>query len=106
MGKLKELNTITDLVKQILMRDKKARNSDVYLYIKVCESINPEALKKPFLDVQTHLKEYGLPPIESVGRCRRKLRRAYPELAGNSDVEAQRELNEDDFKKYARQVMV
>ena len=106
MDKLKELNNITKLVKQILIQDKKARNSDIYLYIKVCESINPEALRKPFLDVQTHLKEYGLPPIESVGRCRRKLRRAYPELAGNSDVEAHRELNEEDFKTYGRQVLV
>lgn len=106
MGKLKELNNTTKLVKQILMQDKKARNSDVYLYIKVCEKLNPEALHKPFIEVQTHLKEYGLPPIESVGRCRRKLRRAYPELAGNSDVEAQRTLNEEDFRTYARKVMV
>jgi hypothetical protein len=72
----------------------------------VCEKLSPEALNKPFIEVQTHLKEYGIPPISTVGRCRRKLRRAYPELAGNSDVEAQRELNEEDFKAYARQVIV
>lgn len=106
MGKLKELNTITKLVKQILEQDKRARNSDAYLYIKVCETINPEALRQPFIEVQTHLKEYGIPPISTVARTRRKLRRAYPELAGNSDVEAHRELNEEDFKAYARQVIV
>jgi len=106
MGKLKELNSTTKLVKQILEQDKKARNSDVYLYIKVCESINPEALNKPFIEVQAHLNEYGIPPISTVARTRRKLRRAYPDLAGNSDVEAQRTLNEEDFKAYARKVMV
>lgn len=106
MSKSKEIYTTNDLVKKILAEDKRARNSDIYLYIKVCEKLNPEALNKPFVDVQTHLNEYGIPPISTVARTRRKLRRAFPELAGNSDVEAQRTLNEDAFREYARQVNV
>ena len=106
MSKSKEIQTTSDLVKKILTEDKRARNSDIYLYIKVCETLNPEALKQPFIEVQTHLKKYGLPPIETVGRCRRKITRAFPELAGNNAVEEQRMLNEEAFREYARQVNV
>lgn len=100
------LRNTTKIVKSILETNKMARNSDNYLYIEVCKSINPQVIHKPFMDVMADLKSYNLPSIETVGRCRRKIVENNPELAGNSRVEAGRALNELEFREYARQVMV
>jgi len=53
-----------------------------------------------------HIAEYGFPSYETVGRARRKLQANHPELCGNSNVEAQRMLNEQVFRDYGRQVNV
>lgn len=100
------LRNTTKIVKSILETNKQARNSDAYLYIEVCKSINPQVIHKPFVEVLADLKEYNLPSIETVGRCRRKVVESNPHLAGNSEVEAGRELKEAEFREYARQVMV
>jgi hypothetical protein len=102
MNKAKEILTTQNIVKEILETNKAARNSDMALYIKVCERINPLILSKPFWVVLLSLKEYNLPSIETVGRARRKLQEMFPELAGDADVSAQRMLNEEAFKEYAR----
>ena len=106
MSKSKELRTTTNLVKQILTNDKRARNSDVYLYIKVCKNINPSALNLPFIHVMSNLNTYGLPPFETVRRTRQKLQEHNPELSSSSDVDAQKILNEEEYRDYARQVIV
>lgn len=100
------LRGTTKIVKSILETNKQARNSDNYLYIEVCKTINPQVIHKPFMDVMSDLKAYNLPSVETVGRCRRKIVESNPELAGNSRVEAGRALNELEFREYARQVMV
>ena len=100
------LRNTTKIVKSILETNKMARNSDNYLYIEVCKTINPQVIHKPFMDVMADLKAYNLPSIETVGRCRRKVVECNPELAGNSRVEAGRALNELEFREYAKQVMV
>lgn len=106
MGKLKELNTTTNLVKGILEEYPDTRNSDNILYVRVCEQIGREhgininKMSMPFFLL--NLKDYNMPQYETVGRCRRKLQAEYPELQADANVEAQRELNEADFKAYAR----
>lgn len=106
MSKLKELHTTTNLVKGILEEYPDTRNSDNILYVRVCEQVGKEhgininKMSMPFFLL--NLKDYNMPQYETVGRCRRKLQAKYPELAADADVEAQRELNEDAFKKYAR----
>lgn len=106
MGKLKELNTTTNLVKGILEEYPDTRNSDNILYVRVCEhigrehGININKMSMPFSLL--NLKDYNMPQYETVGRCRRKLQAEYPELQADANVEAQRELNETDFKAYAR----
>lgn len=100
------LRGTTKIVKSILENNKQARNSDAYLYIEVCKSINPQVIHKPFVEVLADLKAYNLPSIETVGRCRRKVVENNPELAGNSEVEAGRALKEVEFREYGRQVLV
>ena len=93
-------------MKDILEHNADARNSDEYLYLKVCEKVSGMCMNLPFWKVFMNRKEYGLPSYETVGRARRKLQETHPELAGNSTVEAQRTLNEEVFRDYARQVNV
>lgn len=103
---MKNIKRTQDLVKEILETVPETRNSDDELYFHVCKRINPDAMLKPFYKVVLHRKEHALPPFESVRRTRQKLQAAYPELAANADVEAQRIVNEGIVKNYARQVKV
>ena len=102
MGKSKELKTTTEIVHLILEQNEMARNSDDYLYYKVCERINGIYMNLPFWKVIINRKKYGFPAYESVRRTRQKLQAAYPELAGCDDVEGQRIVNEEVFRDYAR----
>lgn len=105
MSKAKELKTTSEIVQLILEQNPYARNSDDYLYLKVCERINNISINLPFKQVLSKRKEYGLPAFESARRARQKLQAKNPELAGDADVEAQRMMNEEIFREYARNMV-
>ena len=106
MNKSKELMTTTAIVKEVLEKYPKARNSDdelcywVYATIGMSKGIDIHTLPTHFFLLRK--KEMGFPPTKSIERARRRIRRLYPELAGNSEVEGYRSLNEEIFKDYAR----
>lgn len=102
MSKSKELKNTTAIVKKLLTYNPQTRNSDDYLYFKVCETIAPESISNKFWYVLLNRKHYGLPAFESVRRTRQKLQETYPELAGNGNVEGYRALQEEVFRDYAR----
>lgn len=102
MSKEKELKNTTAIVKYLLTNNPQTRNSDDYLYFKVCERIAPECVGQKFWYVLLNRKQYGLPAFESVRRSRQKLQETYPELAGNGDVEGYRALQEEVFREYAK----
>ena len=102
---MKSIKKTSDLVKEILIEEPKARNSDMYLYYMVCLKTDASILGKPFSQVIMNLKSLNLPPFESVGRARRKIQRAYPELAGSDVVEGYRLVNEEAFRSYARGIV-
>lgn len=102
MSKAKELQTTTELVKDILTKFPETRNSDDLLYFKVCESINALYISLPFWKVMLNRKEYNFPGFETVRRSRQKIQRECPELAGDENVEAGRMLNEEVFREYAK----
>ena len=110
MGKSRELQTTTELVKGILERCPETRNSDNALYIQVLnvygeqKGINLEDMS--VVRFFMHIKDMGVPSIETVGRCRRKVVETHPELAGNDTVEGYRTVNEESFREYGRKVMV
>ena len=108
MGKFKELQTTSRIVKEILEEYPEARNSDNVLYVKVCAEIGKEKgidiNKMSMPHFLLHLKEYKMPPFETCRRSRQKIQAEYPHLAANADVEAQRILNEESFRSYARSV--
>ena len=105
MGKISELKTTSELVQIILEQNPYARNSDDFLYLQVCERINNISVNLPFRQVLMRRKEFGFPAFESVRRSRQKLQAMHPELAGNADVEAQRMMNEEIFREYARNMV-
>lgn len=106
MGITTELNNTKAMVKSVLMTHPQARNSDNYLYYTICKHIG----KRHGIDIDKmsipafflHLKDYGFPGFETVRRTRQKIQAEYPELAGDDNVEAQRMLNEEAFREYAR----
>lgn len=102
MNKVKELRTTRDIVKRILEINPYTRNSDDYLYLKVCAEIDARCVNFSFSTVLLERKKFGYPCFESVRRTRQKIQAAYPELAGCDMIEAQRMINEEVFRDYAR----
>ena len=102
MNKAAELKTTTKLVKEILEKHPKARDSDELLYYMVCKNINEAWLNVPAWVFLLNRKTYGYPAFESVRRTRQKMQALYPGLAGKSTVEGQRKRNEEVFRNYAR----
>ena len=101
-----DLKNTTALVKSILEKDKQARNSDSFLYLKVLsvvadqKGINLNFVSVP--DFLINLQGVEFPPFESVRRARQKLQAAFPELAACEAVEGFRAENEQLYRAYAR----
>lgn len=89
---------IHNTVLSILLSDPRTRNSDATLYMEVIKRINPELLMQPFIFTFT---DKTLPKIETVGRARRKCFEEFPELKANKEVEYEREVLEQIYRKYA-----
>ena len=100
---MSNLKTIESKVKPILEKDEEARNDDMTLYLKVCNSYLKDTGAMPFAEVMLQYKFLGLPSFESVGRTRRKLQAKYPELAGNVRVRRLRTEGEKAYRKYAKE---
>ena len=98
---VESLQKTSDLVERILEEVPGTRSSDMFLYYKVCEARNPYALAWNFGQVIMNLKQFNLPPFESVRRSRQKVQAERPELSANSVVEGYRELNEEVYKGFA-----
>lgn len=97
---------LAKLVKSILEDDRKARNSDYHLWMRVCEEICPESLYSSFYYVLEHHNELELPNFESVGRARRKVQELYPDLQSDEKVHEERTKKEEEFKDFAREVVI
>lgn len=104
--KLEELNTTKKLVEHILREKPYTRNSNDFLYYEVCKLIsqmeghNFEALRMG--SVLLSRERLGFPCYESVRRARQKAQRFNPELAGDTQVEAYRLINEEAYKEFGR----
>lgn len=102
-GRMTDLNTIYDLVKDILVIDTRARDDDMYLYVQFCKQRDcKEALKMPFYVVMEHSSEFGMPSYESVSRARRKVQSECPELRASEETKAARQEYEQMYLEWAR----
>lgn len=99
MAKLKQLEPV---VESILREFPKTRDDDFKLYAVVAISLNEDVGYTNFTTVMKKHKEFGIPPFESVTRCRRKLQAEYPELASSDAIEEFRAEEEKDYRAYAK----
>ena len=96
---MRNLKTIEGKVKAILEKDEEARNDDMLLYLKVCNTCLKDTGAMPFAEVMLQYRYLGLPSIESVGRTRRKLQAKFPELVGSVRVQKLRAAGEKAYRK-------
>lgn len=101
-ARLKDLHK---LVEEILRVDNNARVDDCYLYAILVSKLNPTVCNYSFIYVMTHSKEFGLPILDSVTRCRRKILQEYPELR-IKEVQEKRAENENVHREYFRQKLI
>jgi hypothetical protein len=105
---MKRLKDLSKMVKAILEKDKAARNSDSILLLHLLRDIGNEhgididRMSVPMLLI--HGRDLGLPTLESVGRARRKVVEAHPELGSDDDVEAVKMQLEEAYRDFARSV--
>lgn len=97
-----KLRNMTELVKTIMEQQPETRSSDNLLYIEVlkrCTSQN--VLNMPVWSFYQNLREWQLPSIETVGRCRRKAQQENPHLKAKPEVEGFRYDRETEFIEFA-----
>lgn len=82
-GRRMNLESLSELVEDILRNDSRAREDDMYLYGMVCKAKNLSATTEPFFTVCLKSKEFGFPSPESVSRCRRKIQENNPSLCSD-----------------------
>ena len=98
---MSKLNTMENVVLQVLENSPAARSDDYILMWLVCEKLKPEIIEKPFADVMYNHKLWGLPNWETVTRCRRKIQAKHPELVSLETVRKRRK-EEAEYREYAR----
>ena len=101
-----KLMQTTKLVKSILEKDTKARNSDNYLYYRILAMVaNEQGININDISIPEFLlsmADYGFPPFETVRRTRQKAQEKHPELCASDSVQIARDELEQDFRDYAR----
>lgn len=86
---------IQDRLEELLRENPDWRNLNPnQLYKKFIKHHYPE---ESFEKVYDNFELYGMPPIESLPRARRRLVEKYPELAGSDEVEEKRKENEQEY---------
>ena len=96
-----EIPKVEDMVKDELIENPKTRESDelltVYIYHDYFGIRN-----ESFVDIMLRRKELGIPSMETIGRCRRKLQEKYPLIYGSSGYTTRlRRESEIEFYEYA-----
>lgn len=103
---MNDLKTTKALVKSILEKDKRCRNSDSFLYFKVINHIaEKNGINLCGISVPVFLlygNDMGFPGFETVRRTRQKIQQHHPELAACEVVEGFRTENEAEFRAFAR----
>lgn len=103
---MKELLNVRAMVKDILIQDEQARNSDSYLYMKVLEKI-AKNWEVPLYGMTVcyflrNMKSIGAPPFETVRRSRQILQAKYPKLAACKNVATARAENEKVYYEFSQ----
>lgn len=92
------INLIEPLVEEALINNKACRGDNFILYLEVLKKYIDTnlSLKEVFL----HHKELGIPALETITRCRRKLQERNPELRDENAFQL-RSSEQKEFVDYA-----
>ena len=97
------LRNMTELVKTILEQQPETRSSDNLLYIEVLRRCtNQQVLNMPVWMFYQNQREWQIPSIETVGRCRRKAQQENPHLKATAEVQDFRYDKEAEFVQFAK----
>ena len=97
---MSKLNTMENIVLQVLENSPAARSDDYILMWLVCEKLKPEIIERPFADVMYNHKLWGLPNWETVTRSRRKIQAKRPDLV-SPETAKHRYKEEVEYREYA-----
>jgi len=86
-----KINTIKNIVEDMLLEDEEARNNDTWLIIKVLRVLGHEININ-----QNDLKE--MPSFETITRCRRLIQNQEGKFPPREDVDRLRNQREEEFK--------
>ena len=101
--KMSNLRTLTELVRIVLEQQPETRSSDNLLYIEVLRRCtNQKVLDMPVWMFYQNQREWQLPSIETVGRCRRKAQQENPHLKATAEVQDFRYDKEAEFVQFAK----
>ena len=99
---MNNLRNLTELVRTIMEQQPETRSSDNLLYIEVLKRCsNQNVLNMPVWAFFQNSREWQLPSIETVGRCRRKAQQENPHLKAKPEVEGFRYDRETEFIEFA-----
>ena len=99
---MSKIDEVSKVVYRLLCEDAKARDDDVYLYLRVCKHFDAEALNEPFGRVLSSLRDYYLPPFETVRRSRQKNQQLHPELSASEEIKKIRDKTRKKYRAYAK----
>lgn len=97
------IKATSKVVKYILEKNPKSRDSDKELYAWVCLYYNPEIQNVNFIQGLIHQTELGIPPFESVRRARQKIQHDNPHLRGSKRVTDKRYESWKAVREYVNQ---
>lgn len=96
------LKMVEQAVKAVLTAYPDARDDDFILINRVYQELKFGVGSTYFDELMTRHKELHLPSFESITRARRKLQQEYISLRASAGKRAIRELEQDEFRSYAR----
>lgn len=100
---MSNLRTLTDMVRIVLEQQPETRSSDNLLYIEVLRRCtSQQVLNMPVWMFYENQREWHLPSIETVGRCRRKAQQENPHLKATADVQDWRNDKKTEFVQFAK----
>ena len=98
MAKLKELETV---VKEIWKQKPATRGDDDLLYVYVLDQMHLNLSTYSVTSFLLNYRKMGIPTIETVGRCRRKIQEKDNSLKPTADIILKRKKVENSFYDYS-----
>ena len=96
-----KIEKTADLVREALIRNRRARTDDFILYGSVLKTLGVDLANTTLYDFLATAKKLKMPALESVPRARRKLFEQEPELA-DPETQFYRQQEQGNYKNFSR----